>query len=105
MTLSKGGRSGLWAAASDLEVQTGPEGPPSNVSTYTYAGGTKWGLQWTNYDSSYYTHTSEDGVNVEHTVGPGITSRSMGYVPISSNPSVRHTAGGSNSAWVSGLPN
>ena len=100
MTLSKGGRSMLYAAAADLAGQTPPTGPPTNVG-WEYYSGTKILYTWTNA-GSYTTQYSQDGGStIWGSVGPGQAAFASGSTTLYESFAVRHINGVYASAWAS----
>jgi hypothetical protein len=98
MSVNPGGNRMMFAVAADLANPLGPDGPPSNVTEYQEGSG-KYGYEWVNYDSSYFTQYSYDGGStVEGALGPGVTSK----LTISRQLlfAVRHASGGLYSAWA-----
>ena len=101
MSVNPSGNRGMLTVAANLADVPGPNGPPSNVEEFTYQGGARYGYQWTNYDSSYYTDYSyDDGSTVEGQVGPGGTSIETGSTTPKTDFAVRHASGGLYSSWV-----
>lgn len=99
MSVNPSGNRGMFAVAANLANVPGPDGPPSNVEQYTYQGGTKYGYQWVNYDSSYMTQYSYDyGSTVEGTLAAGRTQKDTVVQQLQF--AVRHVSGGLYSTWA-----
>lgn len=93
----------MFAAGANVDYGSSPLDPdePTNVSTYIYQAGEKWGIQWTSADPSYSTQYSFDGGStVEGSVGAGQEYVEGFYTPVESLAAVRHRIGARFSDWV-----
>lgn len=85
-----------------------PDGPPTDVSEYTYeSGGTNVGIQWTNADADAGTaigssaNAFTEPTSVLDFASPGTTSYETGELASGSERYwVRHSRGGVNTIWV-----
>lgn len=106
MSAIPSGSRGQLGSGAYVDYTQSPLDPdePTNVDTYIYQGGAKWGISWTSASPSYYTQYSLDnGATVEGEQGPGRENVEGFYVPVDPDAAVRHRNGSRYSSWVSAL--
>ncbi len=89
------------SVADEGETLPGPSADPSSLSSYTYAGGNRVGLQWVNGDATAQTVVLRDA-SVFSTIGAGLTTceTNVSIIEPSSTWCVYHTLNGQDSGSV-----
>jgi hypothetical protein len=102
MSANPSGSRGQLASGAYVDYVSSPLDPdePTNVETYTYAGGSKYGIQWTNNSRGYTQYSLDGGSSVEGEVAWPSTSIEGFSTPVTGSEAVRHRLGSRYSAWV-----